>query len=115
LIADHDAPTDDEREALGKLAWEAVHEHGAFRRDFPDADFYVAVGERVAAGIAREPIATDEREPLIAGRVTEEAVDAALHTWFKDTLERTPFWLADSVKASHRDRMRAALEAGARA
>ena len=39
---------------LGQAAWEAVHDHGAFRRDFPDAEYFQAVGAAVrAAGGAR--------------------------------------------------------------
>jgi hypothetical protein len=48
-------------------------------------------------------------------KVTDAQVEAALDAWFENTLERTPQWLRDSVKDSHASRMRAALEAGARA
>lgn len=34
---------DEMRGRIGRLAWEAVHDHGAFRRDFPDEEYYEAV------------------------------------------------------------------------
>ena len=41
---------------LGKLAWDAVHAHGAFSRDFPDETYYRAVGEAIARGETNEEV-----------------------------------------------------------
>ena len=49
---DHSAPEPQEEPSdadLGRVAWEAVHEHGAFRRDFPDVEYFEAVGVSVRA------------------------------------------------------------------
>lgn len=41
-------PTEQERQMMiGVAAWHAVHDHGAFRRDFPDDDYFRDVGETV--------------------------------------------------------------------
>lgn len=49
---------------LGRAAWAAVHEHGAFRRDFPDEEYYEAVGTAVLAVFEKAHASTDEREAL---------------------------------------------------
>jgi hypothetical protein len=46
---------------------------------------------------------------------SREAVEAALDSWFEETFRGTYPHLQEAVKASHRDRMRAAIAAAMRA
>ncbi|WP_136057265.1 hypothetical protein [Microbacterium sp. K24] len=42
---------DEELKRIGDVAWEAVHNHGAFRRDFRDDAYLVEVGAAVLAAV----------------------------------------------------------------
>lgn len=50
---------------LGQRAWEAVHDHGAFRRDFPDDDYYLTVGRQVTEALRAQAV-TDEHVEAVA-------------------------------------------------
>ena len=38
-------------EHIGRIAWEQVHDHGAYARDFPTSDYYLTVGKNLVKAI----------------------------------------------------------------
>lgn len=74
---------DQDLQQLGRAAWGAVHDHGAFRRDFPDEEYFEEVGREVvqaqvnfARGSAPVgPDCRDGKHPACDGRALDAITD----------------------------------------